>query len=321
MARRTKRRSGKQHPLLAETANMETIGDWLRFAVTCFNTAPLSFTQGLHNPQEEAMFLVSSFLGLEQDDLLHFLNARLTQREIETLQGLLIRRIDEHVPTAYLVNEASLGGFQFYVDERVLIPRSYIVELIPGTLHKFAGKTWRPKCILDIGTGSGCLAILAAHAFPEALVDAVDISTAALEVASVNVAAHGLGDRVHLIRSDLFSGLPEEHYDLIIANPPYEPTDVVAEQPPEFGHEPASALDGGEDGMDCVRRIVAEAGKHLNSGGILILEFGELRPLFVREYPKLRHTVLPLADGSDAVVGIKAADFSTKPRSRKKSRR
>lgn len=256
------------------------------------------------------MFLVSRFLGLQQDDLLHFLNARMSEREIAELKSMIVRRIDDHVPAAYLVNEALFGGFQFFVDERVLIPRSYFVELIPDALQKFAGRSWKPRRILDVGTGSGCLAVLAAYAFPEALVDAVDLSVGALEVAGINVAAHGLGDRVHLIHSDLFSGLPGERYDLIIANPPYEPSDIVAEQPAEFGHEPASALDGGVDGMEHVRRIVAEAGHHLNRRGILVLEFGELRPLLVEECPGLNHTVLPLTDGSDAVVGIKAADLA-----------
>jgi ribosomal protein L3 glutamine methyltransferase len=287
--------------------------------VSAFTRAPLAFAQGLHGPQEEAMFLVGRFTGLEQDDLPHFVGARLTRTEIRALRELVRRRIEEHDPIPYLVHEAWSGGLRFYVDERVLIPRSYIAELLPQAVRRFAGRGWRPRRILDLGTGSGSLAILAARAFPEAVVDAVDVSLPALEVAEANVASHGLGHRVSLLRSDLFEAVPPLPYDLILANPPYEPAPVVDDQAPELRREPRLALDGGPDGMAprlaldggpdgmaCVRRIIAEARAHLAPRGVLVLELGGLRPQVRAEFPALEHRVFELHDGSEAVLGLRA---------------
>lgn len=289
------------------TAAFTTVGDWLRYAVTVFTRQPLTFSQGLHGPAEEAMFLVARFLGLETEDLPHFVNARLTPQERRELGQMIRARVERHVPVAYLVHEASLGGRRFHVDERVLIPRSYIAALLPDIIAQFGGRTWQPARILDLGTGSGCLAILAAHAFPGAAVDAVDISADALEVAAHNVADHGLDDRVHLLQSDVFSAVPAVRYDLIIANPPYVPSAIVTGRPPELQHEPALALEGGTDGMACVRRIIADAHAHLTPHGILVLEHGDLRPALAAEFPGLRHHVFDLPDGTDAVIGVRAA--------------
>lgn len=294
---------------LAGTKKLQTVGDWLRFAVTTFTRARLAFAQGLRGPQEEAMFLVGRFLGLEPDDVPHFLNARLTRREIDDLRELIRRRVSKREPIAYLLHEAWLGGHRFYVDERVLIPRSYIAELIPEKIRRLGARGWNPRRILDLGTGSGCLAIIAAHAFPDASVDAVDLSTAALEVAAENIRAHGLEDRVHTLSSDLFAAVPPLPYDLVLANPPYEPGDVVAAQPPELAHEPALALDGGADGMHCVRRILTEAHAYLAPRGLLVLEVGGLLPQLSEAFPDLKPHVFKLADGSDAVVGLRASQL------------
>jgi ribosomal protein L3 glutamine methyltransferase len=255
------------------------------------------------------MFLVGRFTGLEQEDLPHFLQARLTATEVRHLRELVRRRIEEHVPAAYLVHEAWSGGQRFYVDERVLVPRSYIAELLPEAIARFAGRGWTPKRILDVGTGSGCLAVLAARAFPNAAVDAVDISPAALEVAAVNVAAHSLGDRVNLWLSDVFDRVPPAAYDLVLANPPYEPAAVVDEQPAELAREPRLALDGGPDGMACVRRILAQARAHMAPRGVLVLEVGALRPQVAAEFHGLAHRVFALHDGSGAVLGLRARDL------------
>jgi ribosomal protein L3 glutamine methyltransferase len=308
MARDSRRPRGKS-AFLAGTEKFQTVGDWLRFAVTAFTREPLAFAQGLHGPQEEAMFLVGRFLGLEQDDLTHFLGAQLARDEIAELRELIRERVERRVPVPYLVNEAWLGGQRFYVDRRALIPRSYIAALLPGAIASFAGKGWQPRRILDVGTGSGCLAILAARAFPKAIVDAIDLSPDALEVAEQNVAEHALTDRVHVIQSDLLAGVPPLPYDLILANPPYEPASLVAERPAELKHEPALALDGGADGMDCVRRILSEARAHLAPRGVLVLEHGDLRATIAAEFPRLKHHVFDLPDGTDAVIGARAADL------------
>lgn len=293
--------------LLAGTDDLQTVGDWLRFTVTTFTRAPLAFAQGLHGPQEEAMFLVGRHLGLEQDDLLNFLGARLALPEIAELKDLIQARVERHIPVPYLVHEAAQGGLRFFVNEHVLIPRSYIAGLLPAAVTAWAGRNWRPRRILDIGTGCGCLAILAARTFPEAIVDAVDISSDALSVAAHNIEGHGLGDRVHALQSDLFAGLPPLPYDLIIANPPYEPAERITNQPPELRHEPVLALDGGADGMNCVRRILTEARAHLSPRGLLVLEHGDLRPAIGAEFPNLAHHVFTLPDGTDAVIGVRAS--------------
>jgi len=312
-----KRSTKKRIPSAVDgTEVLATVGDWLRFAVTALGRAPLAFAQGLHGPQEEAMFLVGRFLGLEQEDLPHFAQARLTAAECAELRDLLRRRIEEHVPVPYLVREAWLGGARFYVDERVLIPRSYIAELLPDAVTAWAGRGFAPRRILDVGTGSGCLAILAARAWPAAAVDAVDLSDDALVVAAENVAAHGLHERVHLLKSDLLDALPPTAYDLILANPPYEPAAICDDQPPELAREPRLALDGGPDGMACVRRILAAARSHLAPRGLLVLEHGDLRATIAAEFPRLVHHVFALRDGSDAVIGVRASDLPGGPRRR-----
>lgn len=298
--------------LLAGTKQFQSVGDWLRFAVTTFSRAPLTFAQGLPGAQEEAVVLISRFLGLEPQDLPQLLGCKLTPNENREIGRLICRRVLDHVPVPYLINETIQADLRFFVDERVLIPRSHIAGLLPEAVQKLAGRGWRPTRILDVGTGSGCLAIIAARAYPEAIVDAVDISTAALEVAAANVAAYDLDDRVQLLQSDLFSSVAAIKYDLIIANPPYEPSALVEDLPPELQHEPTMALDGGVDGMDCVRRILREVRAHLTMRGVLVLELGGLRETLRREFPTLPCYVFPLSDGSNAVVGFRARNFPAK---------
>jgi ribosomal protein L3 glutamine methyltransferase len=209
------------------------------------------------------------------------------------------------VPAAYLTREAWLGDFRFYVDERVIIPRSFIAELLPDRLAPFVGKPEAVTAALDLCTGSGCLAILLAHTYPEADIDAVDIAADALTVAQRNVSDYGLADRINLIRSDLFSNLSEKSYDLIISNPPYVTTMAMEELPPEYRHEPELALAGGDDGMDAVRTIVKEAPRFLNPQGTLVVEVGHNRAAAELAFPRLPFVWLETATSSDSVFLLK----------------
>jgi ribosomal protein L3 glutamine methyltransferase len=238
-----------------------------------FKAARLHYGHGTDNPRDEAAFLVLRGLGLPFDA---DLNRAANPMRVE---GLVQRRIKERIPAAYLLNEAWLDGLCFYVDRRVIIPRSHIAFLLKDLRVA-------PRRILDLCTGSGCLAILAARAFPAARVDASDISGAALAVAARNVRTHRLGKRVRLVRSDLFAELPER-YDLIVSNPPYVSTPSMRRLPPEYRYEPGLALAGGRDGLEFVSRIIAGAAVHLNPGGLLVCEVGENRKALERAYPRL----------------------------------
>jgi ribosomal protein L3 glutamine methyltransferase len=288
--------------------DLETLRDWLRYAVSRFGEAGLAFGHGTTNAYDEAAYLLLHALHLPIDRLDPFLDARLTHAERAQVAQLLERRIDQRVPAAYLTHEAWLGEFRFYVDERVLIPRSFIAELLPDGLAPYvnAGET---TTVLDLGTGSGCLAILLAHAYPGADVDAVDISTDALTVAQRNVSDYGLADRINLIRSDLFSNLSRKTYDLIISNPPYVTAVAMADLPPEYRHEPALALAGGEDGFDAVRPILDVAPRFLNPGGTLVVEVGHNRSAAEIAFPRLPFVWLETATSSDSVFLLKREDL------------
>ena len=281
--------------------DLVTLRDWLRFAVTRFGEAKLAFGHGTDNAYDEAAYLLLHALSLPLDRLEPFLDARLTQAERAHLEQLLARRIDQRVPAAYLTHEAWLGEFRFYVDERVLIPRSYIAELLPDGLMPYVGAPEKVATVLDLCTGSGCLAILFAHAYPMADVDAVDLSVDALTVAQHNVADYGLADRINLIRSDLFSNLSEKSYDLIVSNPPYVTALAMEELPPEHRHEPRLALAGGEDGLDAVRTIVSEAPRFLNPSGTLVVEVGHNRAAAELAFPRLPFVWLETAGSADSV--------------------
>ena len=291
------------------SGELETLRDWLRWSVSRFGEAKLHFGHGSDEAYDEAAYLLLHALHLPLDRLEPFLDAKLTQTERAALGQLFARRIDERVPAAYLTHEAWLGDFRFHVDERVLIPRSFIAELMPGGLEAHVGPPARVQAALDMCTGSGCLAILLAHAYPGADVDAVDISSAALAVAQRNVSDYALADRINLIRSDLFANLPEKTYDLIISNPPYVTTMAMDELPNEYRHEPKMALAGGEDGLDAVREIVKEAPRFLNPGGTLVVELGHNRAAAELAFPRLPFVWLATADSEDCVFLVKREDI------------
>jgi len=292
-----------------EIHDLATLRDWLRYAVSRFGEAKLAFGHGSGNAYDEAAYLILHALHLPLDRLRPFLDATLTQAERARLMELLVRRVDQRVPAAYLTHEAWLGDFRFYVDERVVIPRSFIAELLPGGLAPWVGDEQRVTAALDMCTGSGCLAILLAHAYPDADIDAVDISSDALTVAQRNVADYGLADRVNLIRSDLFTNLSEKSYDLIISNPPYVAAVAMADLPPEYRHEPALALAGGEDGLDAVRTILREAPRFLNPEGTLVVEVGHNRAAVELAWPRLPFVWVATAAAPDSVFLLKRADI------------
>ena len=280
---------------------LETLRDWLRFAVSRFNHGGLAFGHGSSNAWDEAAYLLLHALHLPLDRLEPFLDARLTHAERAELAALLTRRIEERVPAAYLTHEAWLGEFRFYVDERVIIPRSFIAELLPDALAPHVRDPASLESALDLCTGSGCLAVLLAHAFPAADIDAADISSDALAVAQRNVSDYGLAARINLIRSDLFDNLPGRSYDLIIANPPYVTTVAMEELPGEYRHEPALALAGGEDGMDAVRTILREAPRFLEPDGLLVVEVGHNRLGAEAAFPRMPFLWLATPSATDAL--------------------
>ncbi len=294
---------------LKGTESFVTLGDWLRFAVSLFNREGLEFAQGTPHAGDEALALVKWALHLDED-VQPFLAARLTRAEIAEVKRLLVRRVVERVPLAYLTGQAWLGGQCFAVNEHTLIPRSYFVELIQGEpgLGAWLGLR-QPKRILELCTGSGCLAILLAQRYPEALVSATDLSHDALDVAQHNIELHGLAGRVELRQGDLFGAIGDERFDLIVANPPYEPSELCDGLSPELRHEPRLALDGGADGMDLVRRIVREARAHLTPQGVLAIELGGLRHVTTAEFAGVPFAWPVLADGTTAVCVIRAKDL------------
>ena len=292
--------------------DLETLRDWLRYAVTRFGEARVSFGHGTTNAYDEAAYLLLHALHLPLDRLEPFLDARLTLQERAQVVQLFDRRIDQRIPAAYLTHEAWLGDFRFYVDERVLIPRSFIAELIPGGLAAYVGDADTVTSVLDMCTGSGCLAILAAHAYPAADVDAVDISAGALAVAQRNVADYGLAGRINLIRSDLFANLPEKTYDLVISNPPYVTTMAMEDLPPEYLKEPQIALAGGDDGLDAVRTILKDAPRFLAPGGTLVVEIGHNRAAAEAAFPRVPFVWLETASETDTVFLVKREDLAGK---------
>ena len=282
-------------------AQLSTIRDLLRFAVSQFNEAKLAFGHGSHNAYDEAAYLILHTLHLPLDTLEPFLDARLTTSEIETVIKMFERRVKERIPAAYLTHEAWLGEYRFYVDENVIVPRSFIAELLRERLDPWIADPDAIDNGLDMCTGSGCLAILMALAFPSAVIDAVDISPDALKVAQRNINDYGLEHQVHLTQSDLFAGLGGRTYDVIVSNPPYVNAESMAALPDEYRHEPTLALASGEDGLDAVRVILREAPKHLNPEGLMVVEIGHNRDALEDAFPEIEFTWLETSAGDEHV--------------------
>jgi len=293
----------------SDTNDLHTVRDWLRFSVSAFNEAQLSFGHGSASAYDEAVYLILHTLHLPLDTLEPFLDARLTPHEKNALLTLLSQRVETRLPAAYLTHEAWLGDFRFYVDERVIVPRSFIAELLHEHLVPWVEDAANVHHVLDMCTGSGCLAIIAAHVFPYALVDAVDISADALAVAERNVADYGLQDSVHLIQSDLFAKLGDNTYDIIISNPPYVDAPSVAALPQEYRHEPALALGSGADGLSATREILKHAADHLTPNGILIVEIGHNRDALEAAFPHLPFTWLDVSAGDQFVFLLHRNDL------------
>ena len=296
----------EQTPQQADIEDLLTVRDWLRYATSRFTDAGLVFGHGTETALDEAAFLILTALHLPIDQLEPWLEARLTRAERRRLSEIVTARIETRKPAPYLVGAAWIRGHRFTVDERVIVPRSYIGELLDDALSAVVPDPDGVERVLDLCTGSGCLAILAALTFPEAVVDAADISPGALEVAAKNVSDYGLGDRVTLHRSDLFSGLQGATYDLIISNPPYVTSAAVAAFPPEYAAEPELAHLGGADGLDLVRQILRDAPRHLAPGGMLIVEVGMARDRLETEYPDLPFLWLDTEQSDGEVFALSA---------------
>jgi len=286
-----------------------TLRDWLRYGVTQFRRAQLVFGHGTSTALDEAAFLILSALDLPVDQLEPWLDCRLTASERAKIASLIDLRVTTRKPAPYLVNRAYIRGHSFFVDERVIVPRSYIGELLDGELATVVPDPETVTSVLDLCTGSGCLAIIAALTYPNAIVDAVDLSADALAVAQRNVGEYGLEDRITLHRSDLFSELGSRRYDLILSNPPYVSADAISAFPPEYRAEPVMAHAGGEDGLDLVRRIIAEAPRHLERDGVLVVEVGTGLDILEEEYPNLPFLWLETEDSSGEVFALTASEL------------
>ncbi|WP_274584629.1 50S ribosomal protein L3 N(5)-glutamine methyltransferase [Neisseria leonii] len=283
----------------AET-HLHTLRDLLRFAVSRFHEAGLFFGHGSDNAHDEAAYLLLHALHLPPHTLEPYLDARLLPSEKAAALALIRRRVEERLPAAYLTRQAWQGDFDFYVDERVIVPRSFIYELLGDAVRPWIEHDELVHRALDLCTGSGCLAVQMAYHYPAARIDAVDLSLDALEVAAVNVERYGLADRINLIHTDLFEGL-EDTYDLIVSNPPYVDAESVAALPDEYLHEPELALGSGSDGLNATRRILARAAEYLNPHGVLLVEIGHNRDMLEAEYPDLPFTWLETSGGDGFV--------------------
>jgi ribosomal protein L3 glutamine methyltransferase len=296
--------------------------DWLRYAVGRFLAGDLAFGQGATTALDEAAFLILEGLGLPIEALDPFLDAQLLIPERARLLELIEARATARKPAAYLLNRAYIKGVKFYVDERVIVPRSLIGELLMTAFaeeNALTGDPARISSVLDLCTGGGSLAILAARVFPHARVTAADFSADALDVARRNVAEHKLENRIALKQGDLFAPVGDARYDLILANPPYVDADTMAAYPPEFAAEPAIAHAGGPDGLAIVRRILNEASAHLTARGALVCEVGRGRALLMREFPNLPFVWLDTEESVGEVLLLHASDFAgAKPRARGK---
>ena len=283
-----------------------TVRDLLRYAVSHFNAAKLFFGHGSANAVDEAAYLILHTLHLPLDNLQLYLEAKLLPTEIAAVINVIERRTNDRVPAAYITNQAWLGTYEFYVDERVIVPRSFIAELIPSHFSPWVTEPDDVTDILELCTGSGCLPIMLADAFPNAHVHTADISADALAVAKRNVDTYQLQDRITLHQSDLYTTVPNKKYQLIISNPPYVNSASMGKLPPEYLHEPQIALGGGTDGMDLVRTIIAGAKERLTPDGILMVEIGNERAYAEAAFPELEFTWVSTSAGDDMVFLLTA---------------
>ncbi len=307
---------------LASLAELVTVRDYLRFAVTQFEMAGLSYGHGTTTALDDAAFLILESLRLPIDNLEPWLDARLTRAERVMLAGLIEQRVVTRKPSAYLTHSAYIGPHRFFVDERVIVPRSFIGELLLAVDGPLAALGMEPQRILDLCTGSGCLGIVAAYAFPGAHVTLGDLSRDALAVARENIARHSLVARVSAVETDLFGALGGERYDLILCNPPYVTEAAVTAFPAEWKAEPRLAHAGGTDGMDLVRRVLGAAGEHLADDGLLVVEVGQGRPVLERDYPDLPFLWLDteLSSGEVFALAAEALQNPNAPMAKRKAR-
>ncbi len=295
-----------EHGPLAE---LVTVRDWLRYAVTRFNRAGCFFGHGLTDAYDEAVYLILHTLSLPLDRLEPFLDACIPGDEREEILEVIEKRATDRLPAAYITGEAWLGDFRFKVDPRVIIPRSYFAELLEDGFSPWIQDPEEVTAAMDMCTGSGCLAILMAHAFPNAEIVAVDISQDALDVAAENIAAYGLEDRIKLVLSDGFAAVPEQGFDFILSNPPYVTRESMESLPAEYLHEPGLALGSGEDGLDLVRKLLADAPRFLKPDGVLAIEVGHNRDIVEEAFPTLAPTWVSAPGGEDKIFVLQAGQL------------
>lgn len=288
-----------------EPGELASLRDWVRWGASRFNEAGLFFGHGTDNALDEALALVLHAVALDHSLPADFLSARVTAAEAEQVLGLLRQRVEQRIPAAYLIGETRFAGLPFFVDENVLIPRSPIAELIDEGFAPWLDAD-HVTSVLDLCTGSGCIGIACAFAFPHALVDLSDVSPAALEMAARNIERHALDDRVRALQADVYDGLDDEQYDLIVSNPPYVSSAEMAQLPDEYRHEPALALEAGDDGMDVVARILRDGAERLRQGGIMVVEVGASAELLMARFPGVPFLWLDFEHGGDGVFLLTA---------------
>lgn len=287
---------------------LATMTDFMRWGASQFVNAELSYSHGMSSPLDEAVYLVLRSLHLPVDTPDVYWQSKLTQSEKEIVLSTLLKRIEQRIPAAYIMKEGWFAGLQFYVDERVLVPRSPIAELVETQFTPWVNPD-EVESVLDLCTGSGCIGIACAYAFPMATVDLVDISQDALDVARINVDQHDAQERVSVIQSDLFSGLEGKKYDIIVSNPPYVDAEDIAGMSAEFQHEPELGLSSGDDGLECTRSILKQAASHLTEEGVLVLEVGNSQYALAEEFPELPFQWVDFERGGDGVFILTKAQL------------